>query len=102
MTCPKCHHENPETARFCVRCHMTLRFSCPACHHTQEHGGKCDQCGLDFGKYAGVLGFQMENEVRAEGERVKTRNDLVKQALLLPVTGGWSLLRYLRTHLLDK
>ena|SRR5579863_4151947 len=99
MICPKCQCENPETARFCVRCHMTLKFTCPSCKHTQEHGGACEQCGLDFGKYVGVMQFQMEKESRQQRESAKTRNELVKQALLLPVTGGWSLMKYVRSAL---
>ncbi|MGH9378497.1 MAG: double zinc ribbon domain-containing protein [Terriglobia bacterium] len=99
MTCPKCQSGNPETARFCVRCHAPLRFTCPACGHTQEQGGKCAKCGVDFAKYAAVMEFQMKKEVRGRRESAKSRNDLIKQALLLPVTGGWSLLRYMRSAL---
>ena len=99
MKCPKCQCENPGTARFCVQCHTPLLFICPSCKQTQQHGGTCDQCGVDFAKYAVMLEFQMERECRGQRERAKTRNDLVKQALLLPVTGGWSLLKYMRTAL---
>ncbi|MGH9353115.1 MAG: zinc ribbon domain-containing protein [Terriglobia bacterium] len=99
MTCPKCQTANPATARFCVRCHAPLRFICPACGHTQGTGGKCAECGVDFAKYAAVLEFQMAKEARERRESAKTRHDLIKQALLLPVTGGWSLLRYMRSAL---
>ena len=99
MICPKCHCENPEAARFCVRCHMTLYFTCPACKHTQDHGGKCDQCGVDFAKYAVMMELQMESQEKRQREQAESRNALVKQALLLPVTGGWSLLKYMRTAL---
>ncbi|HEV2419992.1 MAG TPA: zinc ribbon domain-containing protein [Terriglobia bacterium] len=99
MTCPKCQTASPATARFCVRCHAPLRFTCPSCGHAQETGGKCGKCGVDFAKYAAVLEFQMAKEARERREGAQTRHDLIKQALLLPVTGGWSLLRYVKTAL---
>lgn len=99
MNCPKCGHDNAETARFCVHCHMTLRFTCPACEHIQAHGGTCDACGVDFVKYAAVLQFQMEQTARAEREKAKARTAAVKQVVLLPVTGGWSLLKYVKSAL---
>lgn len=95
--CPKCDSENPESARFCLRCHMTLQFACPACHHAQSHGGCCEKCGVDFLKYLTIMQFQMESQVRREREQAEMRHVLLKQALLLPVTGGWSLLKYLKS-----
>lgn len=99
MTCPKCQAASPAAARFCVRCHAPLRFTCPACGYVQETGGMCSKCGVDFAKYAAVMQFQMANEARARRESAQTRHDLLKQALLLPVTGGWSLFRYVRSAL---
>ncbi len=99
MICPKCGWENSDTVMFCVHCHMTLRYTCPACKHVQGHGGNCDQCGVDFLKYAALLQFQMEHEVQGERDRLKARNEMVKQAILLPVTGGWSLLKYVKSAL---
>jgi hypothetical protein len=99
MRCPKCQHENPESAQFCLRCHHTLRFVCPTCKHVQDHGGTCDSCGLDFTKYATMLQFQMKNQSDAEREKVRTRSAVIKQILLLPVTGGFSLLKFFRTRL---
>src|SRR5580698_8054978 len=49
--CPKCGATAREVARFCQRCHMTLRFSCPACKNEQRTGGTCEKCGVDFLKY---------------------------------------------------
>lgn len=97
MICPKCQHDNPGSPRFCQRCHMTLCFTCPACHHIQLHGGTCDQCGVDFTKFAAMMQFQMESEMRREREQIKARSNVMKQALLLPLTGGWSLLKYMRS-----
>jgi zinc-ribbon domain len=90
LLCPKCGRETPATARFCIRCHATLRFTCPACKHAQTHGGTCD---ADFAKYAVVLDMQL---AAAEAERKRYRNQatLVRQLVLLPVTGGLSLLKY--------
>lgn len=100
-TCPKCGQLNPQDARFCSRCHATLQFVCPACQHRQLRGGMCERCGVDFIKYALALQFQAEGEARRERERAKSRNALLKQLLLLPVTGGWSLMKYLKSALRD-
>lgn len=99
MQCPKCQFENPDTTRFCRRCHMTLLFVCPACQHTQRRGGKCEKCGVDFIKYALVIESQMEARSRQTREVSRTRGTLAKQALLLPLTGGLSLFKFVRTML---
>ncbi len=99
MQCPKCQFENPDTTRFCRRCHMTLLFICPACNHTQRQGGKCEQCGVDFIKYALVMQSQMEVQASRARDQARTRGALVKQALLLPLTGGLSLFKFVRTML---
>src|SRR6201987_3192905 len=54
--CPECHHVNPESAYFCMRCHHTLIYCCPKCWHEQRHGGTCDACHLDLDKYWRVYG----------------------------------------------
>lgn len=99
MQCPKCKTENTEEAQFCTRCHATLRYTCPACKHVQFHGGKCEQCGVDFMKYALMLQFQAKTQADYNRERVKARNSLIKQILLLPLTGGLSLFKYFRSLL---
>jgi hypothetical protein len=99
MICPKCQQENLESARFCGRCHMTLRFTCPACQHVQSHGNQCERCGVDFAKYISMLQFQMESDVRRERETRRARQNIIRHALLLPVTGGWSLLRSIKSNL---
>jgi hypothetical protein len=96
MKCAKCGHENPETNQFCARCHAPARFTCPACKHSQDHGGQCDHCGVDFVKYATMLVFQGQTAAQQERSRKKGRSEVFKQILLLPITGGWSLLKYLR------
>ncbi len=99
MDCPKCHRANPDSAQFCVRCHTPLRYVCPSCRHVQLQGGKCEQCGVDFAKYLAMMQFQMESQAQQNRERAKTRSEVFKQALLLPVTGGFSLLKYFRNRL---
>jgi hypothetical protein len=76
-----------------------MRYTCPSCRHVQDHGGKCDQCGLDFSKYAAVLQFQARTRAEQSRKRLATRSGLLKQLLLLPITGGFSLIKYVRSRL---
>jgi hypothetical protein len=99
LTCPKCHHENPASARFCLRCHMALQFVCPACSHIQDHAGQCDRCGIDFLKYLAMMEFQMEAGMRKQRQRSRARSAILKQIVLLPLTGGYSLLKGIRSIL---
>ena len=94
MPCPKCRHENSEAAQYCGRCHAPLRYTCPACKHVQPQGGICEKCGVDFSKYAAMLVFQAQDDSRKAVERSRRSYQAVKQVLLLPVTGGISLIRY--------
>jgi hypothetical protein len=95
MKCTKCGCEAPETTKFCPRCHTTLSFDCPSCAHKQAHGGTCDNCGLDFVKYATALIFSKKAEADAAHERNAQRSTLLKHLLLLPITGGIPLIRHL-------
>ncbi len=95
MRCPKCSQENAETAQFCLRCHAPLRFICPACKHVQDHGGTCDKCGVDFAKFAAVMMFKVKDDTQKQRERLKTRASIIKQIVLLPLTGGYSLIKFL-------
>jgi hypothetical protein len=47
-------------------------------------------------KYAMMLVFQNETSTQQARMRKKGRSEMVMQILLLPITGGWSLLKYLR------
>jgi hypothetical protein len=96
MRCARCGHDNSDTNQFCARCHAPARYTCPACKHKQEHGGQCEQCGVDFVKYAMMLVFQGQTNTQQARLRKKGRGEVIRQILLLPVTGGWSLLKYLR------
>jgi len=94
MKCAKCGSEAPDAAKFCPRCHTTLSFECPSCWHKQQHGGTCDQCGVDFVKYASALIFAKKVEADAAHERLGSRSTLLKHLLLLPLTGGLPLIRH--------
>jgi len=99
MQCPKCKQDNAATAQFCTRCHTPLRYTCPACKHVQAHSGQCDQCGVDFAKYSAMLIFSAKETAERERERTRTRTSIVKQILLLPITGGYSLIKFLLTRM---
>jgi hypothetical protein len=94
MQCAKCKTENSDTVTFCVRCHTPLKYTCPACKHVQLQGGKCEKCGVDFAKYAAMLVFQAKDSVQRERAKAKERAGIWKQILLLPITGGLSLIKY--------
>jgi hypothetical protein len=76
---------------------MTLRFVCPACSHIQTHAGQCGRCGIDFLKYAAMVQFQMETGLRNRREQSRARSAILKQVLLLPLTGGYSLLKGMKS-----
>ena len=97
MRCPKCGQENSATIQYCLRCHAPLRYTCPACQHIQDHGGQCDQCGVDFAKYAAMMVFQAQTQAQQSREKLRNRYSLIKQVILLPLTGGLSLLSFLRS-----
>jgi hypothetical protein len=96
MECPKCGQTVRDVATFCTRCHMTLRFKCPSCQNEQRHGGKCDKCGVDFMKFAAALMDQKRSKTDAEHERLESRSSLLKNLLLIPITGGLSLFNLFR------
>ena len=96
MVCPKCSKETPATAQFCVYCHTPVRYTCPSCKNQQDHGGQCDKCGTDFAKYAAMLVVQAQSQAELQRDRTNSRQSLLKQLLLLPITGGFSLLKQLR------
>jgi hypothetical protein len=95
MQCPKCGSEVREVARFCQRCHATLRYECPSCHHEQRHGGTCEKCGVDFLKYITAVLVAQKNEADAEHSRLEERSTLLKNLLFVPFTLGIPLIRRL-------
>jgi methionyl-tRNA synthetase len=93
MKCPKCGTEVRDVARFCTRCHATLRFECPACHHEQRQGGSCEKCGVDFMKYLSSMITVKKVEAEHEHVRNQRRSWFMKQILYFPITGGLHLLK---------
>src|ERR1700734_3288878 len=94
IKCSKCGADAREIARFCPRCHATLRFECPACKHQQRKGGSCEKCGVDFVKYIGAVVAGKKAQSDQVHDRIELRTNMIKHVLLLPVTGGLSLFRY--------
>jgi hypothetical protein len=94
IKCPKCATDAREVARFCPRCHATLRFECPACKHEQRKGGSCEKCGVDFAKYITAVVAAKKIEADQVHDRIERRTGIIKQVFLLPVTGGLSLFKY--------
>jgi hypothetical protein len=72
-----------------------LSYICPACKHVQARGGQCEQCGVDFAKYSAMLLFAAQETANRERERTRARTSIVRQIILLPITGGISLVKYL-------
>jgi hypothetical protein len=95
MECPKCKTVNVDTEQFCRRCHMTLLYKCPACGGTQRQAAKCNHCGVDFAKYMHMVVAQEQIRADREHEKVRERASTWKQIILLPVTGGISLIKFL-------
>jgi hypothetical protein len=94
IQCPKCGANAREVARFCPRCHATLRFECPACKHQQRKGGSCEKCGVNFVKYITAVVAAKKIEADQVHDRIERRTGIIKQVFLLPITGGLSLFKY--------
>jgi hypothetical protein len=95
VKCPKCGTEVRDIARFCTRCHATLRFQCPSCNHEQRHGGTCEKCGIDFLKYIGAVLAAKKAEADQFHDRLEQRSALLKNILWVPFTLGIPLIRSL-------
>lgn len=103
IKCPKCGADVRDVARFCQRCHATLRFQCPACNHEQRQGGKCDKCGVDFGKYIAAVVSAKKAEADVVHDRIEHRSALMKNILWFPFTLGIPLIRqFFVSHDRDK
>src|ERR1700735_116705 len=94
IKCPKCGGDAREIARFCPRCHATLRFECPACKHEQRKGGSCEKCGVNFLKYITAVVAAKQAEADQVHDRIERRTVIIKQVFLLPITGGYSLIKH--------
>ena len=50
MTCPRCQHENPSQAKFCLECGARLAHQCSQCGTELPAGAKfCLECGRAVG-----------------------------------------------------
>jgi predicted RNA-binding Zn-ribbon protein involved in translation (DUF1610 family) len=95
VKCPKCGATVREIARFCQRCHNTMRYECPACGHQQRTGGNCEKCGINFIKYVTAVVAAKQAEADAIHDKIEQRSTLMKNLLFIPFTGGISLIRQL-------
>jgi hypothetical protein len=93
LKCPKCGSDVREVARFCQRCHHTMRYECPACKNSQRAGGKCEKCGVDFLKYIGAVVSAKKAEADTVHERLEQRSNFLKNILWIPFTLGFPLIR---------
>jgi hypothetical protein len=93
MNCPRCKTEASDTARFCTRCHATLRYQCPACKHEQLKGGNCEKCGVDFLKYIVAVMQSKKDQAELGHEQLQRRSSLLKNILLAPFNMGIPLIR---------
>jgi hypothetical protein len=95
MECPRCQHVNAEGIEFCTCCHQTLLYKCPQCWHLQAHSGTCEKCGCNFALYWGsYLERTAKERDRVEVERIKSELSVLAQILLIPLTGGRALVRF--------
>ena len=95
MQCPKCKADARDIARFCPKCHATLRYQCPSCGHEQRQGGTCEKCGVNFLKYITAVVATKRVEADATHERIEQRSSLLKNLLLIPFNMGIPLVRNL-------
>jgi hypothetical protein len=98
IACHKCGQGNPDSVRFCTKCHFPLRFVCPACAHTQRVGGTCEACGVDFEKFGLTQLSRMKLESERETARLQKQTSVFREVILAIATGGLSLLKYLRAR----
>jgi hypothetical protein len=95
IPCPKCGTAVREVARFCQRCHMTMRFDCPSCGNKQRTGVKCEKCGINFVKYIGAVVAAKKPEEDTIEQKLERRSALLKNILTIPFTGGLKLFKQL-------
>jgi predicted amidophosphoribosyltransferase len=84
-----------EVARFCQRCHMTMRFDCPSCGNKQRTGVKCEKCGINFVKYIGAVVAAKKPEEDALEAKLERRSAFLKNIFAIPLTGGLKLFKQL-------
>jgi hypothetical protein len=50
-------------------------------------------------KYAMMMQFELKKQSDQERAKLRNRSSIIKQILLLPITGGFSLLKFFRARL---
>jgi hypothetical protein len=95
IPCPKCGAAVREVARFCQRCHMTMRFDCPSCGNKQRTGVKCEKCGINFVKYIGAVVAAKRPEEDTLEAKMERRSAFLKNIFAIPLTGGLKLFKQL-------
>jgi hypothetical protein len=95
IPCPKCGAAVREVARFCQRCHMTMRFDCPSCGNKQRTGVKCEKCGINFVKYIGAVVAAKKPEEDTLEAKLERRSAFLKNIFAIPLTGGLKLFKQL-------
>ena len=95
IPCPKCGAAVREVARFCQRCHMTMRFDCPSCGNKQRTGLKCEKCGINFVKYIGAVVAAKRPEEDTLEAKMERRSAFLKNIFAIPLTGGLKLFKQL-------
>jgi hypothetical protein len=95
IPCPKCGAAVREIARFCQRCHMTMRFDCPSCGNKQRTGVKCEKCGINFVKYIGAVVAAKKPEEDTIEAKLERRGAFLKNIFAIPLTGGFRLFKQL-------
>jgi hypothetical protein len=95
IPCPKCGAAVREVARFCQRCHMTMRFDCPSCGNKQRTGVKCEKCGINFVKYIGAVVAAKQPEEDSIHAKMERRSAFLKNIFAIPLTGGLKLFKQL-------
>ena len=55
MRCPRCRHDNPARAKFCLECGQRLALACVACGAELPETAKfCSECGRPVAAQAGA------------------------------------------------
>ena len=95
IPCPKCGTAVREVARFCQRCHMTMRFDCPSCGNKQRTGVKCEKCGINFVKYIQAVVAPKQVKEDTIGAKLERGSAFLKNIFAIPLTGGLKLFKQL-------
>ena len=66
--------------------------------HTQRVGGTCEACGVEFEKYGLTQLSRMKLESERETARLQKQTSVFREVILAIATGGFSLLKYLRSR----